>query len=272
MKIQVGKLKLGEGGPLFFIGGPCVIEKEDFVLEVAQTLRDMAGERGIPFIFKSSYDKANRTSKDSFRGPGIEQGLAILNKVKEKAGVPVLTDVHTTQEASLAGKAVDCLQIPAFLCRQTDLLLAASETGKAVNIKKGQFLSPDEMKHAVEKVASTGNKNILLTERGTFFGYGRLVVDMTSIPTMQKLGYPVVIDATHAVQRPGGADGKTGGDRSLAPYIARAAVAAGSDGLFAETHPHPDKAPSDGPNMIQLDQIPALLDQLLAIQKALKKS
>lgn len=268
MKIEIGNLTL-DGKKLFLIAGPCVIESEKFALETAKKLRDIAAKRKIPFIYKSSYDKANRSSGKSFRGVGLKAGLEILNNVRDKVGVPVLTDVHQPFEAVEAGKVVDCLQIPAFLCRQTDLLLAAGESGVAVNVKKGQFLSPEEMKNVVEKVASTGNENILLTERGTFFGYGRLVVDMTTIPIMQKFGVPVVIDATHAVQRPGGLGDRTGGDRTLAPYIAKAAVAVGCDGVFTEVHPNPDKAPSDGPNMLRMQDLPKLLDQLLAIRKAI---
>ena len=269
MKVKIGKLSVGDG-PLFLIAGPCVIEGRTFALETARRLRDIAEERGIPFVYKSSYDKANRSSGKSFRGPGLKEGLDILEEVRVKAGVPVLTDVHQPREAEEAGRVADCLQIPAFLCRQTDLLQAAGETRRAVNIKKGQFLSPAEMRHAAEKVAATGNRNILLTERGTFFGYGRLVVDITAIPAMQELGYPVVIDATHAVQQPGGLGDRTGGDRRLAPYIARAAVAAGADGVFAETHPEPDRAPSDGPNMIRIKDLPGILDRLLALHRALQ--
>lgn len=266
MKVQIGDLTVGNG-KLFLIAGPCVIENEKLALDTAKKLRDITAKRKIPFIYKSSFDKANRSSGKSFRGLGIHAGLDILAKVRDEVGVPVLTDVHHPHEAVEAGKIVDCLQIPAFLCRQTDLLLAAGESGVAVNVKKGQFLSPEEMKNVAEKVASTGNKNILLTERGNFFGYGRLVVDMTGIPTMKKFGYPVVIDATHAVQRPGGLGDRTGGDREMAPYIAKAAVAVGCDGVFAETHPNPDKAPSDGPNMIRLQDVAKLLDQLLAIHR-----
>jgi 2-dehydro-3-deoxyphosphooctonate aldolase (KDO 8-P synthase) len=246
-----------------------VIEGRDFALETAKRLAAIARERGIPFVYKSSYDKANRTSGSSFRGPGLGEGLGILAEVRAKVGVPVLTDVHTEEQALAAGKVVDCVQIPAFLCRQTDLLFAAASTGKAVNIKKGQFLSPEEMKNALEKVTSRGNENALLTERGTFFGYGRLVVDMTGIPAMRAFGHPVVMDGTHSVQRPGGLGDRTGGDRRLVPTLVRAAVAAGCDGLFLETHPDPDRAPSDGPNMVRLDDLAALLDEALAIRRAL---
>ncbi|HET6204428.1 MAG TPA: 3-deoxy-8-phosphooctulonate synthase [Planctomycetota bacterium] len=267
--VRVGSLELGGGGPLFLLAGPCVIEGRDFALETAKRLAAIARERGIPFVYKSSYDKANRTSGSSFRGPGLGEGLGILAEVRAKVGVPVLTDVHTEEQALAAGKVVDCVQIPAFLCRQTDLLFAAASTGKAVNIKKGQFLSPEEMKNALEKVTSRGNENALLTERGTFFGYGRLVVDMTGIPAMRAFGHPVVMDGTHSVQRPGGLGDRTGGDRRLVPTLVRAAVAAGCDGLFLETHPDPDRAPSDGPNMVRLDDLAALLDEALAIRRAL---
>lgn len=268
MKVQIGDLTVGEGR-LFLIAGPCVIEGRQFALDTAKRLRDIAGKRKIPFIYKSSYDKANRSSGKSFRGPGLKEGLDILAEVRDRVGVPVLTDVHLPHEAVEAGYMVDCLQIPAFLCRQTDLLEAAGETGKAVNVKKGQFLSPEEMKNVVDKVAATGNRNILVTDRGTFFGYGRLVVDMTGIPVMQKFGYPVIMDATHAVQRPGGLGDRTDGDRSMAPVIARAAVAAGCDGVFAEVHPNPTKAPSDGPNMLFLKDLGNLLDSLSAIRRAI---
>jgi 2-dehydro-3-deoxyphosphooctonate aldolase (KDO 8-P synthase) len=266
--VPVGSLALGGGGPLFLLAGPCVIEGRAFALETAKRLAGLAGERGIPFVYKSSYDKANRSSIESFRGPGIEEGLDILAEVRATVGVPVLTDVHTEAEARRAGEIVDVVQIPAFLCRQTDLLLAAASTGKAVNIKKGQFLSPEGMRHAARKVASTGNEKILLTERGTTFGYDRLVVDFTGIPVMKSLGYPVVMDATHAVQRPAGTADRTGGDRALVPTLVRAAVAAGCDGLFLETHPDPDRAPSDGPNMVRLNDLGAILDEAMAIRSS----
>jgi 2-dehydro-3-deoxyphosphooctonate aldolase (KDO 8-P synthase) len=267
--VRVGPLELGGGGPLFLLAGPCAIEGRAFALETARRLASIAAERKVPFVYKSSYDKANRSSGKSYRGPGLEEGLSILGEVRAKVGVPVLTDVHTEEEALAAGKVVDCVQIPAFLCRQTDLLLAAASTGKAVNVKKGQFLSPEEMKNALDKVLSRGNENVLLTERGTFFGYGRLVVDMAGIPTMRAFGWPVVMDGTHSVQRPGGLGDRTGGDRRLVPTLVRAAVGAGCDGLFLETHPDPDRAPSDGPNMVRMDDLPGVLDEALAIRRAL---
>jgi len=267
--VPVGSLALGGGGPLFLLAGPCVIEGRAFALETAKRLADLAGERRIPFVYKSSYDKANRSSIESVRGPGIEEGLDILAEVRAKVGVPVLTDVHTEDEAKRAGEIVDVVQIPAFLCRQTDLLLAAAATGKAVNIKKGQFLAPEGIRHATKKVASAGNEKILLTERGTTFGFDRLVVDFTGFPVMKALGYPVVMDATHAVQRPAGTADRTGGDRALVPTLVRAAVAAGCDGLFLETHPDPDRAPSDGANMVRLGDLGAILDEAIAIRRAL---
>jgi len=269
--VEIGGRKLG-GGELFLIAGPCVLESRALALAIAEKLSELAAERDLPLIFKSSFDKANRTKLSSVRGPGIEPGLEILAEVKERTGLPVLTDVHLPEQCAEAAAVVDVLQIPAFLCRQTDLLLAAAETGKAVNIKKGQFLAPWDMKHSTEKVASAGNKNVLVTERGTTFGYGRLVVDMTAFEELERTGFPVVFDATHSVQRPGGADGTTGGERRLAPVLARAAVATGSvDGLFFEVHPDPERAPSDGPNMVRLDEFGAILDGVLAVQRALRR-
>lgn len=257
------------GTPFFLLAGPCVIESEAHALECARALAAIAAERRIPFVFKSSYDKANRSSGMSFRGLGLAKGLAVLAEVRRKVGVPVVTDVHLPEEAKEAGAVVDMVQVPAFLCRQTDLLAACGETGKCVNIKKGQFLAPAEMAGAVEKVRASGNPNILLTERGTFFGYGRLVVDFSSLPDLAAHGCPVVLDATHAVQRPGALGDRSGGDRTRVPFLARAGVAAGFDGLFMEVHPDPDRAPSDGPNMVKLAELPALLDECVLLARAL---
>jgi 2-dehydro-3-deoxyphosphooctonate aldolase (KDO 8-P synthase) len=258
------------GGGLFLIAGPCVLETRALALDIAQRLAELASARELALVFKASYDKANRTKLSSTRGPGLEAGLEILAEVRERTGLPVLTDVHLPEQCAVAAEAVDVLQIPAFLCRQTDLLLAAAETGRAVNVKKGQFLAPWDMRHATEKCAAAGNANVLVTERGTTFGYGRLVVDMTGFEELSRTGRPVVFDATHSVQRPGGADGTTGGERRLAPVLARAAVATGQvDGLFFEVHPDPDRAPSDGPNMVRLQDFGAILDGVLAVHRAL---
>lgn len=268
--VRVGPLELGGGGPLFLIAGPCAIETERHALEHAAALRDMAREAGIPFIYKSSFDKANRQSLKSYRGPGLKAGLRILSRVRRKVGVPVLTDVHDPAQAVAAAEVVDVLQIPAFLCRQTDLVTAAARTRKAVNIKKGQFVAPEDMESIVAKAASTGNRRILVTERGFQFGYRNLVADMRAIPVMRRFGYPVVFDAGHSVQKPGAAGGKSGGDREMIPVLARAAVAAGCDGLFVECHRNPDRAPSDGPNMLRLDAVPGLLRTLTAIRAAIE--
>ena len=254
---------------LFLISGPCVIESEPLCLEIARTLKSVCGRLKIPYIFKASFDKANRSSGKSFRGPGINEGLEILRRIRSEVGVPVLTDVHTEEQAIAAAQVCDILQIPAFLCRQTDLVQAAAATGKIVNIKKGQFLAPQDMKNVVAKAAETGNRHLMLTERGTTFGYHNLVADMRSLPILAGLGYPTVFDVTHSVQLPGGQGDSSGGQREFGPVLARCAVAAGVNGLFIETHPEPDRALSDGPNMIPLDQMAALLRQLLRIQKAL---
>jgi 2-dehydro-3-deoxyphosphooctonate aldolase (KDO 8-P synthase) len=273
--IRVGKLKLGgDGAPLFVIAGPCVIENETLVMKTAESLAATCAELSLPYIFKASFDKANRTAGDSFRGPGLKRGLAILAKVKRRLGVPILTDVHETAQCKPAAEVCDVLQIPAFLCRQTDLILAAAKTGRCVNIKKGQFLAPWDMRHAIAKVEAAGGDNIILTERGSSFGYGNLVVDMRSLAMMREFGWPVVFDATHSVQMPGGgATGKvTGGDRRMAPVLARAAVATGCcDGVFIETHPTPDKAKSDAANQIALSDIPALLRSLREIRDAARR-
>jgi 2-dehydro-3-deoxyphosphooctonate aldolase (KDO 8-P synthase) len=253
---------------LFLIAGPCVIENERLCRTVAASLVKTCKQLGIFYVFKASFDKANRTSGKSFRGPGIAAGLKTLVKIRAEFGVPVLTDVHTEAQATAAGEVVDILQIPAFLCRQTDLIEAAVATGKIVNLKKGQFLSPTEMGHVAEKATLAGGKKILLTERGTTFGYNNLVADMRSIPIMKSFGFPVVFDATHSVQLPGGGGDKSAGQREFAPVLARCALAAGANGLFIETHPQPDKALSDGPNLIPLEEMPALLKNLLKIFNA----
>jgi 2-dehydro-3-deoxyphosphooctonate aldolase (KDO 8-P synthase) len=255
---------------LTLIAGPCVIENERLCLWVASSLKRTCTRLGINLIFKASFDKANRTSARSFRGPGLEEGLVILEKVRSQVGVPVLTDVHNEAQAAEAGHVVDILQIPAFLCRQTDLIEAAAITGKVVNIKKGQFLSPQEMGQAVEKAHAAGGKKVMVTERGTTFGYNNLVADMRSIPAMKRFGCPVIFDATHSVQLPGGGGDKSSGQREFAPVLARAAIAAGANGIFIETHPRPDRALSDGPNMIPLIEMPALLKGLAKVFNAVK--
>jgi 2-dehydro-3-deoxyphosphooctonate aldolase (KDO 8-P synthase) len=255
---------------LTLIGGPCAIESEALCLQVAASLQKTCRKLGINFIFKASFDKANRTSGKSFRGPGMEAGLNILGRVRAKFGVPVLTDIHSEAQAEIAGEFVDVLQIPAFLCRQTDLIEAAVQTGRIVNIKKGQFLSPAEMGQVVKKAAAAGGKRIAITERGTTFGYNNLVSDMRGIPIMRKSGCPVIFDATHSVQLPGGGGDKSAGQREFAPVLARAAVAAGATGVFIETHPRPDRALSDGPNMIPLAEMPALLAGLVRVHRAVQ--
>lgn len=271
--IQVtNTIEVGDGCPLAFIGGPCVIESEDFTLKMADEIRQVCDRLNLPFIFKSSFDKANRTSVNSFRGQAMETGLEILQKVKDKIGVPVLTDIHESQQAAIAAEVVDVLQIPAFLCRQTDLLVAAAETGRTVNVKKGQFLAPWDMKNVVRKLEVSGARNILLTERGTSFGYNTLVVDFRGLPQMRELGYPVVFDATHSVQMPGGQGDKSGGQRQFVPYLARAAAAVGIDALFMEVHENPDIALSDGPNMIPLANLETLLKQIVAVRNSVETS
>lgn len=254
---------------LSLIAGPCVIESEALCLRVATFLARHCARLGVPYVFKASFDKANRTGAKSFRGPGQDAGLAVLAKVRSEIGVPVLTDIHTESQASAAAEAVDVLQIPAFLCRQTDLIEAAVATGRIVNLKKGQFLSPAEMGRVVAKAVAAGGERLLVTERGTTFGYHNLVVDLRGIPQMRAFGFPVIFDATHSVQLPGAGGDQSGGQREFAPVLARAAVAAGANGLFIETHPDPDQALSDGPNMIPLRQLPRLLEQLLRIHEAL---
>jgi 2-dehydro-3-deoxyphosphooctonate aldolase (KDO 8-P synthase) len=269
--VSIGSFKVGTAHRHFLIAGPCVLESERLALETAQRIAEIARALDIPYIFKSSYDKANRSSGTSFRGPGLKDGLAILKKVKDQIGVPVLTDVHSEAEATEAGTVVDVLQIPAFLCRQTDLLLAAAKTGRVVNVKKGQFLSPWEMSNVVAKLEESGNRRIILTERGTTFGYNNLVVDMRALPIMRKFGYPVVFDATHSVQLPGGGGTKSSGQREFITTLACAAAAAGCDGFFMEVHPDPDHALSDGPNMVPLHDLKKLLERLMRICQAAGK-
>lgn len=270
-EVDLGPFKVGGGQRHFLIAGPCVIEDETMMLETAARIAEVAKSLGLPYVFKSSYDKANRTSAASFRGPGLAKGLAVLRKVKEQIGVPVLTDVHSVEEATEAADVVDILQIPAFLCRQTDLLVAAARTGRVVNVKKGQFLSPWEMEQVVNKLEGSGATRILLTERGTTFGYNNLVVDMRALPIMRRLGYPVVFDATHSVQLPGGAGTSSAGQREFVAPLASAAAGAGCDGFFMEVHPAPETAPSDGPNMVPLRQLKPLLERLVRICQAAGK-
>jgi len=269
--VSIGRIRIEPGGGLFVIAGPCVIESRDLCLDVADRLVEVAAATGVPMLFKASFDKANRSSAGSFRGPGLVEGLKVLADVKDRSGLPTVTDVHLPEQASEVAKVVDCLQVPAFLCRQTDLLVACGETGRPVNIKKGQFVSPEEMSNAVDKVRATGNNQVFLTERGTFFGYQRLVNDMTAIPAMRALGCPVVFDATHSTQRPGGLGHASGGQRDLAPILARAAVAAGADGLFIETHPDPDQARCDAACMMPLDWLPDVIRTCKAIYDLVKK-
>lgn len=275
MNIQVADYQVGNDAPLLLIAGPCVIENEDLCRQVASELKAMCATREVNLVFKASFDKANRTSIHSFRGPGIEKGLRILQSVKDEFGCPVLTDVHENEQCERVARVCDVLQIPAFLSRQTDLLIAAGQAaarhGGVVNVKKGQFLAPDDMKNVVDKLREAGCERVLLTERGSSFGYNNLVVDFRGLETMRQWA-PVCFDATHAVQKPGGAGDKSSGDRRYVPLLARAAAAVGIDALFVETHPDPDQALSDGPNMVPLDQMPALLDQVLAIRAATRST
>ena len=265
-EFEVGSVHVGSG-ELFLIAGPCVIENEAHVRKMADAIQRVTADLGIPYIFKASYDKANRTSVTSFRGPGLKEGTAILRRLAESTGLPVLTDVHEPSQCEIAAEGADVLQIPAFLCRQTDLLLAAGKTGRAINVKKGQFVAPWDMKHTVEKVATTGNSRVFLTERGASFGYNNLVVDMRSLPVMRKLA-PVVFDGTHSVQTPSAANGVSGGQPEFIPVLTRAAVAAGVDGIFLEVHDNPAEAKSDGANALDLKYLRPLLETLLAIHKA----
>ena len=271
IQVTVGNVTIGNDRPLTVIAGPCQLESETHAQMIAGRMKEACDAAGAQFVFKASYDKANRTYLGGQRGLGIDEGLAILQSVGKSIGVPVLTDVHTQEQCAIAAEAVDILQIPAFLCRQTDMLIAAGNTGKVVNVKKGQFLAPWDMPNVASKIESTGNKRILLTERGTSFGYNTLVADMRSLPQMAKTGYPVVMDATHSVQQPGGQGGSSGGQREFAPVMARAAVAIGVGAVFIETHEDPDNAPSDGPNMIYLDQMPALIASLMRFDALAKQ-
>jgi len=268
-RLELGSYIVGDGAPLLWICGPCVIESRDHTLQIAERLHRLAETLHLQLVFKASFDKANRTSGKSFRGVGLDAGLKILAEVKAATGRPVTSDVHEVSQAAPCGEVLDILQVPAFLARQTDLIEACGRTGKVVNVKKGQFMAPWDMKNVVAKLAEVGNQRALLTERGTTFGYGLLVNDMRAIPWMQEAGAPVIFDATHSVQMPGGLGDRTGGDRRMVPVLARAAIAAGCDGVFLETHPDPDKAPSDGPNMIPLDQLPALIQTCQRLRAAL---
>ncbi len=267
--VKIGEIVIGHGNPLALIAGPCVIETFDATMETAAFLKDLTDELQIPFIFKTSYDKANRTSLGSYRGPGLSKGLEIISTIKEKLGIRVISDVHRFHEICAAAQVLDILQIPAFLCRQTDFILAVSQAGKPVNIKKGQFLAPWDVEHVIEKVVSTGNRQVLLTERGATFGYNNLVVDFRSLAIMRELGWPVIFDATHSVQLPGGAGKTSGGERQFVPSMARAATAAGVDGIFIEVHKNPECALCDGANSLPLQAIRPLVKQLKAIRKAL---
>ncbi len=270
--VKIADLMVGNDLPLTIIAGPCQLETADHAQMIAGTMKEACDAAGAQYVFKASYDKANRTSLSGKRGMGIDAGLKVLDDIRKTMGIPVLTDVHTEAQCAIAAEAVDILQIPAFLCRQTDMLLAAGNTGKAVNVKKGQFLAPWEMPNIVTKIESTGNQNILLTERGTSFGYNTLVADMRSLPQMAQTGYPVVMDATHSVQQPGGQGGSSGGQREFAPVMARAAVSLGVGAVFIETHQDPDTAPSDGPNMIPLDQLGHLVDTLMRFDALAKEN
>lgn len=265
--VKAGNVKIGGNNPVVLIAGPCVIESETSALRHARLLKAIAKKAGIQFIYKSSYDKANRTSIDSFRGPGADKGLRILKRIKDELNIPILSDIHCKEEVAKAASVLDVIQIPAFLSRQTDLILAAARTGRVVNVKKGQFLAPWDMKHVIGKIESTGNRNIILTERGVSFGYNNLVSDFRSLLIMKQFGYPVVYDATHSVQIPAGLGDKSGGERGFIPYLSMAAVTCGADAIFMEVHENPDKAPSDGPNMIKLDRVADLVLKIKKIEK-----
>ena len=270
-EVSLGAIRLGGGNPLFLIAGPCVIESEEHARKIGEQVARIAGDAGVPYIYKASYDKANRSSVKSFRGPGLKEGLRILRKIKDELKLPILSDIHEAAQAAPAAEVCDILQIPAFLSRQTDLLEAAGRTGRIVNVKKAQFLSPWEMANVAEKIAATGNTHIILTERGASFGYQNLVVDMRSFPILQKIGYPVVFDVTHAVQLPGGQGNASGGQPEVIEPLARAGVAAGVDGIFLETHENPAAALSDGPNALPLSQLPALLKRLKELSTVVRR-
>lgn len=270
-EVRIGEIRIGKGNPLVLIAGPCVIENEEITFTTAQKLKEVCDRLGISLIFKSSFDKANRTSGSSFRGPGIDQGLKILSEVKKRFSIPVISDIHAVDEVKPASEVLDALQIPAFLCRQTDLILSSSRTGKPVNVKKGQFLAPWDVKHIIEKFTSTGNQNLLLTERGTSFGYNNLIVDFRGFSVIRSFGYPMLFDVTHSLQLPGGEGSSSGGQREFAPSLARAAVATGVDGLFIEVHPDPMKALSDASTMIPLNEIEGLLQQTKTLHDMVRK-
>ena len=265
--VKIGDYEVGQGHPLMLMAGPCVLEGYEHSLAIGKAVKAICAKLGVPYVFKASYDKANRSSVKSFRGPGIEEGLAILAQIKKDLGVPIVSDIHETGQVEKAAEVLDILQIPAFLCRQTDLVYQAAKTGKVVNVKKGQFLAPWDMQNVVTKVEEAGNHNLMLTERGVSFGYNALVTDMRSLPIMRALGYPVVMDATHSVQIPGGQGTTSGGQSQYVPHMARAAAAVGVDALFLEVHDNPDKALSDGANMVRLDELEALLIDVIAIDK-----
>jgi 2-dehydro-3-deoxyphosphooctonate aldolase (KDO 8-P synthase) len=270
--IKCGKLNISNTNQFTLIAGPCQLENETHAMNTASKLKEITQKLGIGFIYKTSYDKANRTSLESKRGAGLEKSLPVFDKIKKDLNIPVLTDVHSADQCEIVAKHVDVLQIPAFLCRQTDLLIAAAKTGKVINVKKGQFLAPWDMKNVIKKIEDSGNKNILVTERGASFGYNTLVSDMRSIPIMAKNGYPIVFDATHSVQQPGGQGDKSGGQREFVEHLSRAAVAVGVAAIFIETHQDPDNAPSDGPNMVPLNKLESLLSQLIEIDKLIKNA
>jgi len=269
--VRIGSVEIGNALPLSIIAGPCALESRDHALEMASALKEITAKAGVGFVYKTSFDKANRTSANSVRGLGIELALPIFAEIRERLGVPVLTDVHEREQCASVAEAVDVLQIPAFLCRQTDLLVAAAQTGRVVNVKKGQFLAPWDMKNVVAKLTGAGNPNVLVTERGVSFGYNTLVSDMRALPILASLGAPVVFDATHSVQQPGGQGTSSGGEREMVPVLARAAVAIGVAAVFMETHQDPDSAPSDGPNMLKLRDLPALLTELVEIDRIAKR-
>jgi 2-dehydro-3-deoxyphosphooctonate aldolase (KDO 8-P synthase) len=270
-EVRIGEIRIGKGNPLVIVAGPCVIENEEITFTTARKLKEVCDRLGISFIFKSSFDKANRTSGSSFRGPGLDQGLKILSEVKKKFSVPVISDIHAVDEVRPASEVLDALQIPAFLCRQTDLILSSSRTGKPVNVKKGQFLAPWDVKPIIEKFTSTGNQNLLLTERGTSFGYNNLIVDFRGFSVIRSFGYPMLFDVTHSLQLPGGEGSSSGGQREFASSLARAAVATGVDGLFIEVHPEPTKALSDASTMIPLNEIEGLLQQTKTLHDMVRK-
>ena len=269
-KVKCSNFEIANNKPFTLIAGPCQLENEDHAIKISTALKHVTGELGINLIYKTSFDKANRTSLKGKRGLGLDKSLPIFDKIREKVGVPVLTDIHTIEQCSVVAKHVDVLQIPAFLCRQTDLLIAAAKTGKIINVKKGQFLAPWDMANVIKKIEDSGNKNILITERGASFGYNTLVSDMRALPIMSQYGFPIVFDATHSVQQPGGMGEKSGGQREFVPYLARAAIAVGVGAIFLETHEDPDNAPSDGPNMLPLNEVKTLLKKLTEIDKIVK--